>query len=113
MRWLFLRESCSGRELRSFGERILSDTTMTQATIYFKYYVNRALVEAGLGNDYLNWLGIWKENLDYGMTTWGETSDLNYTRSDCHGWGSSPNIEFYPDGARDRQRRSRFQQGQD
>ena len=85
----------SGSELKSLGERILSDTTMTQATIYFKYYVNSALFEAGLGNDYQNWLDIWKENLKYGMTTWGETSDLNSTRSDCHGWGASPNIEIF------------------
>ena len=85
----------SGTEASSLGRKILSDTTMTQATIYFKYYVDRALVEAGLGNDYLNWLGIWKENLKYGMTTWGETSNLKFTRSDCHGWGASPNIEFF------------------
>jgi alpha-L-rhamnosidase len=85
----------SGTELKSLGHRILSDTTMTQATIYFKYYINYALVKAGLGNDYLNWLGTWKENLKYGMTTWGETSDLRHTRSDCHGWGASPNIEFF------------------
>jgi alpha-L-rhamnosidase len=85
----------SGTELKSLGHRILSDTTMTQATIYFKYYINCALVKAGLGNAYLNWLGDWKENLKYGMTTWGETSDLKHTRSDCHGWGASPNIEFF------------------
>jgi hypothetical protein len=85
----------SGTELKSLGYKILSDTTMTQVTIYFKYYINCALVKAGLGNDYLNWLGIWKENLKYGMTTWGETSDPRHTRSDCHGWGASPNIEFF------------------
>ncbi|HET9825633.1 MAG TPA: alpha-L-rhamnosidase C-terminal domain-containing protein [Chitinophagaceae bacterium] len=80
---------------RALAQRIILDTTMTQATIYFKFYVHRALTTAGLGNDYLNWLGIWKQNLAMGMTTWAEISDINNTRSDCHAWGASPNIELY------------------
>jgi hypothetical protein len=48
-----------------------------------------------MGNDYLNWLGIWKKNINMGLTTWAETSDVKASRSDCHAWGASPNIEFY------------------
>ncbi len=75
--------------------KILYDTSLAQATIYFKYYLHQALTKAGLGNDYLNWLGIWHENLKQGMTTWAEISDINSARSDCHAWGAHPNIEFY------------------
>ena len=57
--------------------------------------MHQALTKAGLGNDYLNWLSTWKQNLAMGMTTWAEISDINNTRSDCHAWGASPNIELY------------------
>ena len=77
------------------AKKVLSDNTLAPASIYFKYYVHQALTKAGLGNDYLNWLDTWRENIKMGLTTWGETPDLNITRSDCHAWGSSPNIEFF------------------
>ena len=70
-------------------------TSLTQATIYFRYYVHQALIKAGLGNDYLNWLDVWKDNISHGVTTLGETSDINSTRSDCHAWGAHPNIELF------------------
>ncbi len=85
-----------GPEMRAaLAEEILHDSLLTQATIYFKFYVHQALTIAGLGNQYLNWLGVWKQNLAMGMTTWAEISDINNTRSDCHAWGASPNIELY------------------
>lgn len=82
-------------DLQAMGKRLLSDPSLTQCTIYFKYYLHQALVKAGLGNDYINWLGVWRENIKMGLTTWTEDSNIDYTRSDCHAWGSSPNIEFY------------------
>lgn len=54
-----------------------------------------ALTKAGLGNDYLKWLDKWKENIEMGLTTWAEISEIDNARSDCHAWGSSPNIEFF------------------
>ena len=83
-----------GKEATAVAKKILSDTSMASASIYFKYYLHRALIKAGLGNDYINWLGAWRENLKMGLTTWGESPDIDKTRSDCHAWGSSPNIEF-------------------
>ncbi len=85
----------NGAEATVLAKKILNDPNLTQATIYFKYYVYQALTKAGLGNDYLNWLDIWRQNLAMGMTTWAEISDINATRSDCHAWGASPNIELY------------------
>ncbi len=83
------------KEAKDLGKKILSDTSLTQGSIYFKYYIHQALTKADLGNDYLNWLAIWQKNIDLGMTTWGEDSHVEATRSDCHAWGASPNIEFF------------------
>ncbi|WP_346863512.1 alpha-L-rhamnosidase N-terminal domain-containing protein [uncultured Draconibacterium sp.] len=77
------------------GKQMLSDTTLAPASIYFKYYLHLALTKAGLGSDYTKWLDIWRKNIDLGLTTWGEDSQVETTRSDCHAWGASPNIEFF------------------
>ena len=74
---------------------LLTDSTLTQCTIYFKYYLHQALVKGGFGDDYLKWLDIWRDNIKMGLTTWAEVSDLPNSRSDCHAWGASPNIEFF------------------
>jgi alpha-L-rhamnosidase len=85
----------TGPEATALSKKILSDTALTQCTIYFKYYMHQALVKGGLGNNYMNWLDIWRKNIANGLTTWAEISDLPNSRSDCHAWGASPNIEFY------------------
>ncbi len=82
-------------EATEIGKKLLADTSLAPASIYFKYYLHQALIKAGYGNDYLNWLDKWRENINMGLTTWAETSDLDKSRSDCHAWGASPNIEFF------------------
>jgi alpha-L-rhamnosidase len=82
-------------DLAKAGHRLLTDSTLTQCSIYFKYYLHQALVHAGLGDGYMDWLGIWRKDMAMGLTTWAEDSNVEYTRSDCHAWSSSPNIEFF------------------
>jgi hypothetical protein len=82
-------------DMMAVGKRMLADSTLTQCTIYFKYYLHQALTRAGLGDGYMDWLGIWRKNIAMGLTTWTEDSNVEFTRSDCHAWGSSPNIEFF------------------
>ena len=84
-----------GDEAHQIGRQLLEDSTLAPASIYFKYFLYQALVKAGYGNDYMNWLDKWKENIQLGLTTWAEISDVNRARSDCHAWGASPNIEFF------------------
>lgn len=75
-------------------KQVDADTTITRCSVYFRYYWNEALRSAGLGNWYIDRLDTWKQMLDMGLTTWAE-SDNQESRSDCHAWGSSPNIEFF------------------
>ena len=82
------------QQAKHLAQKIISDTSLTQATIYFQYYVNQALRKTGYGDLYLDRLQVWKDNLAMGLTTWAEISDINAARSDCHAWGASPNIEF-------------------
>ncbi|MBN1480944.1 alpha-L-rhamnosidase [candidate division KSB1 bacterium] len=86
------------KDQRDVMLRLLSDVGLTQCTLYFRFYLFRALQKAGLGDLYLEQLGPWKEALDYGLTTFpenpiGNTSVVG-TRSDCHAWSASPNYDF-------------------
>jgi hypothetical protein len=72
--------------------KILEDKSLFQATIYFKFYLFRALQKVGLGDMYIDLLGSWQGMIENGMTTYGET-DIN-PRSECHAWSASPCFDF-------------------
>jgi len=65
---------------------------MTAATYYFRFYLARAVEHAGMGDEYLNLLGPWREMVALGLTTWAESPEP--TRSDSHAWSSHPNYDF-------------------
>jgi alpha-L-rhamnosidase len=90
-----LTGTAGNADISIIAKKLLTDTSLAPASIYFKYYLHLALIKAGMGNDYLKWLDMWRENIKMGMTTWAEISNISETRSDCHAWGASPNIEFY------------------
>jgi alpha-L-rhamnosidase len=70
-------------------QKILSDSTLTQATYYFGYYVLEALARAGLGDRYVEQLEPWRAMLALGLTTTPERPEP--TRSDSHAWSAHPN----------------------
>ncbi|MEX2601326.1 MAG: alpha-L-rhamnosidase C-terminal domain-containing protein [Balneolaceae bacterium] len=72
--------------------RIMEDETLVQATYYFRFYLFRAMIKAGLGNEYLNQLDPWYDALALGMTTFPEHPEPS--RSDAHAWSSSPNFDL-------------------
>jgi hypothetical protein len=65
---------------------------MSEMSYYFRFYLNRALDHAGLGDTYLSQLAPWYKMLDLGLSTWAETPEP--TRSDCHAWSASPNYDL-------------------
>jgi hypothetical protein len=62
------------------------------ASVYFRFYVARALDHAGLADLYLDSLGPWRGMLDIGLTTFAETAEP--TRSDDHAWSAHPNYDL-------------------
>lgn len=82
-----------GDEAKELCNKILTDKSLTQVTIYFRYFLNQALRRAGLGNKYLDELDIWRTQLDQGCTVWAERPAPS--RSECHAWGASPNVELF------------------
>ena len=71
---------------------VLSDSSLTQATYYFRFYLFRAMKKAGFGDQYLAQLGPWRQMLALGLTTWAEKPEP--TRSDCHAWSAHPNFDL-------------------
>ncbi|MEW6201585.1 MAG: family 78 glycoside hydrolase catalytic domain, partial [bacterium] len=73
-------------------ERVISDKSLAQCSLYFRYYLHEALNKAGMGERFLSLLSLWREALELGLTTWPETP--GQTRSDCHGWSSAPTVHL-------------------
>jgi alpha-L-rhamnosidase len=72
--------------------QVLKDTTLSQATFYYRFYLVRALIRAGMADQYYSQLTPWRDMLRIGLTTFAENPEP--TRSDCHAWSASPNYDF-------------------
>jgi len=70
----------------------LSDTSLTPAGYYFRFYLFRALNKVGMGDQYLAQLAPWRNMLSLGLTTWAESPEP--VRSDCHAWSAHPNYDL-------------------
>lgn len=79
-------------EQAALMERVLADESLIQATVYFRFYVDEAMVLAGLTDRYLERLDLWREFVRLGLTTTPEEPEP--TRSDSHAWGAHPNYHL-------------------
>lgn len=79
-------------EQQAVMQKTLDDNTLSQATFYYRFYLNQALKKAGMANLYYAQLAPWREMLKIGLTTFAEEPEP--TRSDCHAWSASPNYDL-------------------
>jgi hypothetical protein len=91
-----LADVTTGEEARALMLRTLTAPGLAQGALYFKFYMHQALAKVGEGDRYLDQLHDWHGMLANGLTTFAEIVDRpgRSTRSDCHAWSASPNIEL-------------------
>ena len=91
-----LADVVAGDEARDLMLRTLTAPGLAQGALYFKFYMHQALAKVGEGDRYLEQLDDWRGMLAIGLTTFAEVVDRpgRPSRSDCHAWSASPNIEL-------------------
>jgi len=87
-----LAEAIPASEQKQVVKKLLYDSTLSQGTFYYRFYLTRAMIKAGMGDLYYSQLTPWRDMLKIGLTTFAEKPDP--TRSDCHAWSASPNYDF-------------------
>jgi len=91
-----LADVTTGAAARELMLRTLAAPGLAQGALYFKFYMHQALAKVGEGDRYIEMLGDWRQMLTRGLTTFAERMDSpnSASRSDCHAWSASPNIEI-------------------
>ena len=92
-----LADLITGQGARDLMRRTLAAEGLAQPGLFFQFYVHRALSKVGDGDRYLDRLDDWRDMLAHGLTTFAEIVDRpnGSSRSDCHAWSASPNIEIF------------------
>lgn len=82
-----------GNELSKLSiNKMLSDKTLIQATVYYRFYLFKAMKKCGMGDLYVDNLDIWERMIDSGLSTFAEKPEPS--RSDCHAWSASPTYDL-------------------
>jgi hypothetical protein len=87
-----LSDAFTNKEQRELFKNLTTDKSLIQATVYYQFYLFRAMKKVGQANKYLDYLGIWRDMLANGLTTFAEQPEPS--RSDCHAWSASPNYDL-------------------
>ena len=87
-----LTDAIPAEDQQAVFEKLDSDTSISQATFYYRFYLFRALKKVGLADRYVDMLQPWHNMIGMGLTTFAENPEP--ARSDCHAWSSSPNYDL-------------------
>ncbi len=77
---------------RAVMEKVIRDSSLAQCSYYFRFYLFRALKQAGLGDEIVSEFEPWLHMLSIGLTTFAEMPEP--TRSDCHAWSAHPDYDL-------------------
>jgi len=77
-----------GKQKRRTGESLLSDATLTRATIYFTHYLFETYYLLNASAAFFERMKLWFDLPAQGFKTTPEQPEPS--RSDCHGWGAHP-----------------------
>lgn len=77
--------------------KILADTSLGQATYYYRFYLLEAIQKTGADQLLAPALAPWKSLLTDGLSTTPERFESNAhpTRSECHPWSTAPAYAFF------------------
>jgi alpha-L-rhamnosidase len=88
----------SERDQSKLIQQVLNDESLIQCSLFYKFYLMRALAKLDMGEHYFDQLKTWKDMLDLGLTTFPETAGKSNwqddIRSDCHAWSASVCYDF-------------------
>ncbi|MCF8358166.1 MAG: hypothetical protein K9H26_05360 [Prolixibacteraceae bacterium] len=86
------------RNQNELMKQVLTNKSLIQCSLFYKFYLMRALAKTGMGEHYFDQLKIWEEMLELGLSTFPETAGKSNwqddIRSDCHAWSASVCYDF-------------------
>ena len=87
-----LSGAVGGEKARQMIGKVLSDKNLIQATVYYRFYLFKAMKKCGMADGYVDQLKIWEDMLEKGLSTFAEKTEPS--RSDCHAWSASPTYDL-------------------
>ncbi len=89
-----LTDAISPEKQNALMKQVMVDTSLIKCSTYFQFYYFLALKKAGMGDQFIQNLGLWRNMLAAGLTTFSETGKTEKDRSDCHAWSAHPGMEM-------------------